>query len=249
MDKDILKLLPQKAFKLLSIKETLKMGAAVTKSMFDKESYEKNFQSRKGNWKLNDVSLVKELPSSKSALSSKEDGEKVLKVYFSQFFEKGLAVHIDLRNQFFSSDESFYWVPSKLHYSFSQTFLEGVCFLYEGFYFDNNDKFEKGLRQLGMISDEMNEMQKESMKELFFKHFGEGKDTDVQFSLKNLQESFNAIFSHFLKEDIPLNPEFAVLGINLVTLYLTLQDIPHALNVSGVFKEIFQMHHGNSSFQ
>lgn len=239
MDKDILKLLPQKAFKLLSIKETLKIGTIVTKSIFDKQSYENTYQSRIKSWRFDDIILVKEFPLAHKPLSTKEDGEKVLKIYFSQFFEKGIGVHIDLRNSSFSSSDFFYWVPSKLHYSFSQSFLEGTCSLYEGFYFDDVKKFEKGLILLGMIRESMNERQKEDMKDLFYKHFGEGRVESVKFSLENLQESFNAIFSYFLKEDIPLNPEFAVLGVNLVTLYLTLQDIPHDLDVSGVFKEVF----------
>jgi hypothetical protein len=240
MDKEILKLLPQKAFKLLSIKETFKIGTAVTKSIFDKKSYESNYLHRAKDWRFDDIELVKELPTSKAVLSTKEDGEKILKIYFSQFFEKNLVVHIDLRKNLFSSQENFYWIPSKINYSFSQSFLDGVCSLYKGFYFDDSDKFEEGLVQLGMIKASMSEKQKIAMKELFYKHFGEGRTANVKFSLENLQGSFNAIFSYFLKEDIPLNPEFAVLGVYLVTLYLTLQDIPFALNVSNVFSEVVQ---------
>jgi len=41
MEKDILKLLPQKAFRLISIKETLRVGALLTQSLMDKNSYQK----------------------------------------------------------------------------------------------------------------------------------------------------------------------------------------------------------------
>ena len=51
----------------------------------------------------------------------------------------------------------------------------------------------------------------------------------------------NSIFSFFLQEDIELNPEFAVLGINLVTLYLTLEEIPFALNVREAFLEVVEV--------
>ncbi|MBY0415395.1 MAG: hypothetical protein K2Q18_14580 [Bdellovibrionales bacterium] len=117
-------------------------------------------------------------------------------------------------------------------------FLEGVRNLYKGFYFDNNEQFERGLIELKMIKSSMGHDQKESVKELFYLHFGEGKNKNVKFSLSKLQDSFNVIFSHFLKEDIPLNPEFAILGVYLVTLYLTLQDIPHELDVFSAFSEV-----------
>ena len=192
MDKELIKLLPQKAFKLLSIKEIFKIGEKITKSRFDKKSYDIQFNSLLKSWTFQDIRIVSEFKPSKITVSSKEDGEKILKIYFAQFFEKDISVHIDLRESSFSSKESFYWIPSRFHYQFQNSFREGVCSLYKGFY------------------------------------------------LKNLQESFNSIFTYFLKEDIPLNPEFAVLGINLVTLYLTLQDIPFELNVRDVFIEVYE---------
>lgn len=241
MDKDILKLLPQKAFKLLSIKETFKIGASVTKSIFDKDSYELNVKKRMENWKLDDIKIVKEFSLEKEKSMGKEDGEKILKVYFSQFFEN-MPVRIDLRKSSFSSSNQLSWTPSKIHYHFSEEFLEGVRELYKGFYFDDDQKFENGLVLLGIIQPTMSITQKKELKELFYKHFGEGKAEAVNFSLKHLQESFNAIFSFFLKEDIPLNPEFAVLGVYLVTLYLTLEQIPYALSVRDAFCEVAQLY-------
>ena len=238
MDKDILRLLPQKAFKLLSFKETLRIGAAVTKSIFDKQLYESSFKKRCEGWRLDDIELVNESLMPTDAFFTKEDGENILKVYFSQLFERNLPIHIDLRKNSFSRKETLHWSPSKINYTFSQNFLDGVCALYTGFYFNDTDKFEDGLTQLGMINVSMSEVQKNNIKELFLNHFGEGKTAAVKFSLKKLQASFNEIFSYFLKEDIPLNPEFAILGIYLVTLYSTLENIPEALNVSEVFSEI-----------
>lgn len=249
MDKEILKLLPSKAFKLLSIKETLKVGAAVTKSIFDKQLYEKSFQTRTDSWEFDDIKLVKDLPLPIVTPTSKEDGEKILQIYFSQIFEKKLPVHIDLRKNVFSSQGSLCWAPSKINYSFSETFMEGVCALYIGFYFDDNESFENGLIKLGMIKDSMGEKQKNDIKEIFYKHFGEGKTAAVKFSLKNLQDSFNVIFSYFLKEDIPLNPEFAILGVYLVTLYLTLQEFPHALDVRDAFTKVVYKYKNNISIK
>ena len=152
MDKELLKLLPQKAFKLLSIKEIFKIGEKITKSRFDKKSYDIEFQSRMKVWTFSDIKLVSEFTTSRKAVSSKEDGEKILKIYFSQFFENDLSVHIDLRESTFSSTDSFYWIPSRFHYQFQNSFREGVCSLYKGFYFESKSDFEHGLVCLGIIN-------------------------------------------------------------------------------------------------
>ena len=238
MDKEILKLFPQKAFKLLSIKDTLRIGTQVTKSIIDKESYELQFGERSKVWRWTDIKMSKKHQGPNKPITSKEDGEKVLRIYFSQFFQNNLAVHLDLRASAFSTNENFTWVPSKLHYNFSKTFMEGVRSLYRGFYLEDAAEFELGLKFLGMIKDSMNEQKKNAIIEIFTNHFGEGRTELVHFSLDKLQDSFNIIFAFFLKEDIPLNPEFAVLGVNLVTLYSALQTVPYALNVREVFMQV-----------
>lgn len=237
MDKELLKLIPQKAFKLISIKETFKMGEKITRLRMDKSSYEAQFTKRVATWKFPDISIVKELPTQDSIVSTKEDGEKILKIYFSQFYEKKLAVHIDFRKSSFHSADKFYWVPSRFHYDFEESFQEGIGLLYKGFYFDNDADFEKGLELIGILNESTNEAKKKEITEIFYNHFSEGKTEGIHFSLKNLQESLNTIFTYFLKEDIPLNPQFAVLGINLVTLYSTLQNIPEKLNVFEAFQK------------
>lgn len=238
MDKEILKLLPQKAFKLLSIKESLKIGERITKSRLDREFYDTLILAREQAWLFPSIKIVKILPTTKKSFFTKDDGENILKIYFSQFFEKNNYVHIDLRDSSFSSNDYLYWSPSRFYYQFSGSFREGVCALYKGFYFKDSKEFEKGLSLLNITSINMPESKKNEIQNIFLNHFGEGQSLPVKFSLKKLQDSFNNIFSYFLKEDIPLNPEFAVLGINLVTLYMNLQKIPHELNVSEAFFEV-----------
>jgi hypothetical protein len=236
MDIELIKLLPEKAFKLISFKETLKMGERLTRLRLDKNSYERQLDKRIASWKFSDIQIVRELPDSLNSNLTKEDGEKILRIYFSQFFEKDLAVHIDFRKSSFLSSDKFYWQPSRFHYDFQADFLKGIASLYKGFYLDNNSEFESGLKLIGILNDSMTEEKKSKIIEIFYNHFSEGKTEGVQFSLKKLQESLNTIFTYFLKEDIPLNPQFAVLGLNLVTLYSTLQTIPEKLNVFGAFK-------------
>jgi hypothetical protein len=242
MDKEILKLFPQKAFKLLSIKDSLRIGSAVTKSLIDKKSYEKNLSIKKAKWKWDEINIRNEEIISNGFINkklSKNESCHILKIYFSQFYENESAVNLDLRINHFENVKDFQWKPSTLHFRFSNDFMEGVQFLYQGFYLDIPLEFEHGLKKLGILKENVSIEQKKKLMNLFYEHFGEGKDEPIHFTLKKLQNGFNHIFAYFLKEDIPLNPEFAVLGINLVTLYLTLQESADAIDVKEVFKEVY----------
>lgn len=240
MDNDVLKLLPIKAFDLISVKDTFKIGAQLTKSLVDKKTYQKTKEDRSKTFRLDDVMIVDLIPENSPRPYTQSDGEKILKIYFLQFFDPHQIVHLDFRISHFATGVSLLWLPSKLHHTFSNDFKKGVKELYTGFYFDNPEKFELGLSLLGIIQAKMSESKKKEVAKIFFDHFGEGKDANVNFSLKKLQDSFNKIFTYFLKEDIPLNPEFAVLGAMLVTLYVTLEKIPHSLNVHQSFLEVFE---------
>ncbi len=242
MDKEILKLFPKKAFKLISLKDSIRIGSLVTKSLLDSLAREDLMIERQKAWRLLDV-VITPTDKTRSAIDlTAQEGEKILKVYFSQFYQEDLAVHLDFRTNSFYSDQKLHWIPSKLHFKFSPNFLKGVQTLYRGFYYENREDFSKGLELLGMIKASMNSEKKDKIMALFMDHFGEGRSSPVNFSLQNLQKSFNSIFTFFLQEDIELNPEFAVLGINLVTLYLTLEQIPFAINVKRAFFEVDKLY-------
>ena len=235
MDKEVLKLFPQRAFKLLSIKDSLRVTGSITKSLLNQKDYQTLVEQRKSSWKWNDIEISQDHLSNHKLQDSKENGEKILFIYFSQFFDNDLALHIDYRDSFSSNKNTLRWKPSRMHYKFSPSFIEGVRKLYSGFYLDNPSLFESGLSYIGIIQPNMNQQQKDEVIKLFTKYFGEGKNEAICFSLSDLQKSFNEIFSFFIKKNIPLHPEFAVLGLALVTLYNELQKISHPLDVKTAF--------------
>jgi hypothetical protein len=239
MDNDILKMIPQKAFKLLSIKESLKVTSMVTSSMINTKAYEELFQKRLLIFKFPEIKMSQQNDQNEKIILDKLNGEKILRIYFSQFYSDDLAVHLDYRNAFTQNNKILNWKPSKLHYKFSKNFLDGVKTLYQGFYLDDKNTFLNGLKLMGIINEKMDETKKNEVVELFLLHFGDGKERPIKFSLTKLQSSFNEIFSSFIKNDIPLNPEFAVLGIALVTLYKTLEQIPEELDVKKAFLEVY----------
>lgn len=234
--KEIIKLLPQKALKLVPLSELLKMSTQLVASLRGGEAYEKDVQKRSIDYPLENISFIsKEMDTPSNKLSSQE-GEQILFIYFSQIFSKNLPIHIDFRSSHFHSENSVLnWRPSTLRYTFDESFLGGVRNLYRGFYENDELLFEKGLFELGMIKNEMNEELKVQIRKIITEHFSEGRSSPIQFSLKKFQNSFDEIFSFFLKNDIRLHPEFALLGVYLVTLYSTLQEIDQALDVKAAF--------------
>jgi len=234
--KEILKLLPQKAVKLVPFTELLKMGSKVAATAIGGESYRRDVQNLMQSGVPEGVSVVvDDEPLSGESLGVVH-GEKILEIYFSQLFSGDALVHLDLRASFFAPRrEDLLWRPSQLRYKFSAQFLNSVRRLYQGFYYDRLQLFDEGLEGLGMIRASMSAEKRGEIRDLLFSHFGEGRTSPIIFSVVKFQKSFDEIFSYFLKNEVPLHPEFALLGANLATLYSNLQNIKAPLDVKGAF--------------
>jgi hypothetical protein len=106
------------------------------------------------------------------------------------------------------------WKPNALRYVFSPPFLQALQKIYTGFYCDDANVFEEGLKALGL--------QKASP--LFRKHFGEGDGTQVEFRVAQFVDHFHQIFEECRRKKLTLGGEFAALGIFLATLYEHLDE-------------------------
>jgi hypothetical protein len=235
--KEILKLLPQKAAKLIPVTELIKMGSKVAASAIVGDGYRRDVQnlSIKGLPSGVEVSL-EDVSSSAQEVLGIGHGEKILEIYFGQLFADAKPVHLDLRASFFAPRGDYLvWRPSPLRHRFSVEFLESIRQLYQGFYHDDLLAFDRGLEGLGILKPAAPEKERLQVRHLFYEHFGEGRTAAVTFSLPRFQKSFDQIFSYFLEKEIPLHPEFALLGANLVTIYSNLQNIGAALDVRGSF--------------
>ncbi len=241
MDKEILKLFPQKAFKLIPLKETILITTKLTASVFDKETYQISMGQKSKELPYKKNLIIEKLSSNDTFLKTKDNGEQILKIYFMQCFDPSRIIHLDLRKNHFCNSPNLRWTPSKLHYQFSHNFIDAIRELYIGFYLEEQEIFKSGLIKLGLLTTQSKPYQQNEVIELFMQHFGEGKNSAVSFSIKKLQQSFEIIFAYFLKNNISLNPEFAVFGIYLTTLYSTLENIPDKLNVKKSFNETYEI--------
>ena len=171
-------------------------------------------------------------------MSDKEFGEKVLEFFFTQIFA-GQSMFLDLRKDNFQrKGQVIQFIPNGLHYTFSREFIEGLRKLYVGFYLEQDQTYEEGLREVGLISASDSDEVINEMKTLFKNHFGEGDQTSVHFEISKFTDSFQAVFKHVFHQRKRLPVEFAFLGIYLVTLYLNLGEIEEGLDVRASFMKV-----------
>ena len=96
-------------------------------------------------------------------------------------------------------------------FDFSSGFRSGLSEVYEGFYEQKDDVFEKGLIKIKLIDESDSEEIKSEMKKLFSAHFGEALNSPIKFSMKDFQESFHQVFSFLFKQGKQLPSEFTFL--------------------------------------
>lgn len=234
--KDILPYISPRVFDLIDIPTVaLNMGKISYQYMFSK-----GIERGKS-------SLEKFLPSVVSfssidgdSLSNKEKGEAILELYFLQVLV-GKTIFLDLRpGRFKEETGGLIWSPNGLHCDFKNDFQTGLVNLYSGFYQNDQDSYEKGLAQIGLISESDTQEERAEMMRIFNDHFGDGDQEAVKFEMKHFVDSFHQIFDRIFHQHKKLSEDFVYLGIYLVTLYLNLEKNGEALNVRAAFNRAYQ---------
>ncbi len=177
-------------------------------------------------------------PTVSSVSDSQEFGDLLLRYYFSQLqIDEG--VFLDLRPEhFLQSPGKLHFSPNGFWYRFSPTFRLSLLELYDGFYFEREDLFERGLRGTGLLSDHWNPEDRERMKTLFRSHFGPARDSPMHFDLEDFQKTFLSVFEFLMEKKVRLSSEFMLFGAYLVTLYLALQKTGRSHEVGRIYREL-----------
>lgn len=178
-------------------------------------------------------------PPSASVLSDPQEfGDLLLRYYFSQL-EIDDGVFLDLRPEHFSqSPGKLHFRPNGFWYRFTPGFRNALLELYDGFYFDREDLFEKGLRGTGLLADSWSHEDRERMKSLFRSHFGSARDLPMRFNLEDFQKTFLSVFEFLMEKKVSLSSEFMLFGAYLVTLYLALQKAGGNHEVGRIYREL-----------
>ncbi len=234
--KDILPYISPRVFDLIDIPTVvLNMGKISYQYMFSK-----GIERGKSGLEKFLPSVISFSAIDGDALSTKEKGEAILELYFLQVLV-GKKIFLDLRpGRFREEAGGLIWSPNGLHCDLKNDFQTGLVNLYSGFYQNNQDSYEKGLAQIGLISEGDTQEERAEMMRIFNDHFGDGDQEAVKFEMKHFVDSFHQIFDRIFHQHKKLSEDFVYLGIYLVTLYLHLEKNGEALNVRAAFNRAYQ---------
>jgi hypothetical protein len=182
--------------------------------------------------------LVKEHRSAPELLAHEElsrsqrrwIGQLALELYFTQLFRSEVAV-IDLWPSRFGVDTNgdAAWAPRPFYLRWDPVFRDGVRNIYAGFFLDDQTRFDRGVRQLGLG---------EASKALIA-HFGDGNQRSVRFGPNTLKATLEAMSRHRATRDGQLHPNFAAFGLHLIALHELLGSLDMAYDVRAAFMRTY----------
>lgn len=157
-----------------------------------------------------------------------------LRLYFYQIFHLH-AFSLDLRRSHFCYANFWIYESEKLGYQFSQSFISGLKNTYKSYYLNQTQGMEESLEQLKLFAPTWNTDQKKALLNLFLEHFKAGADRPIYFKISDMLESFGNIFFYIKDNGGKVPSEFALLGIYLASLYLTLEATGQDYDVKEAF--------------
>jgi hypothetical protein len=175
-------------------------------------------------------------PVVKNIAQSKAAGEKILALYYAQLFSPE-GVFLDLRPQHFENQKSFLWHPTGLWTKFDESFRLGLLNVYEGFYLEEDELYYQGLKAIGLIQEDWPVEDKKKLGDLFRGQFGEALKEEMSFSVEHLKDSIVKMSEFILKKKVKISKDFLYLGIYLVTLYSSLEEVHAKLPAREIFLE------------
>lgn len=164
-------------------------------------------------------------------------GDDILRLYFSQWLVPS-GMFIDLRLARFGADDAgLLFNPNGLWIELRTEFRAGMLALYRSFYSSDDSAFDKALRQMGMLHEDLSPTASEELKQLLYNHFGIDQRSQ-RFSIDAFKASFDELFSFFVSHDYKLHSDFVFVGFYLITLYLTLEQLGQSHDVRKICAEV-----------
>ena len=137
-------------------------------------------------------------------------GQLALELYFAQLFRSDSAI-LDLRPSRFGvdADGDAVWSPRPLYVQWDPPFLKALRDLYAGFFLGDGERFDEGVRDLGLGSSGPQ----------IFGHLGDGNQRSVHFSSANLRSTLQQISAQRSARDPHFHSNFVAFGIYVSTLH------------------------------
>ncbi len=179
-------------------------------------------------------------PSDLTALSPETRatiGSRVLDLYFHQLQGHG-PWFLDLRPRHFAWDDaerSLTFYPSGLWYEPDPEFRRRVQSLYAGFYRQDPSALATGVELYSWDSRPLAGFS-QRIEQLLRDHFGVDEGREMVFAIAHFRSTFDRIFRETAESRAKLHPELTFLGVGLVGLYLTLEQLQVPLDPRQAFE-------------
>lgn len=204
-------------FDVMPARSIAVQAARIARSFKDPVAYGEALQQRADALARTNIDVaIGDAKNSTSNLAAKEQGRRVLSLYFHQFLETGPAL-LDLRAAAFGERHGrLLWDPAPLYMPWDPTFRQSMGNLYRGFYEEDDDLFRQSLSALGLLAAER----------VFRAQFGTGDQRAVVFETKSFVSTFHEAFVLCQQSGDTLHPNFMGMGISLALLYDHLEALP-----------------------
>lgn len=157
-----------------------------------------------------------------------------LRLYFFNIFSD-TDYGLDFRKKNFSNVGNWSFKSDSFGYNFDEKFISGVRNLYDVFYTGDPEKLDKPMIELGLIGKNWRKDEKKQIIKLFLNHFSSSESKAIKFKTTHLVASFTRIFIFLASKKSKLPSDFAMLGVALVCLYSTLDNVEEDTDVKSCY--------------
>ncbi|MDF3070743.1 MAG: hypothetical protein K0R38_6344 [Polyangiaceae bacterium] len=164
-------------------------------------------------------------------------GSRILGLYFHQL-QSSSAWFLDLRPRNLAWNDargSLTFFPSGLWFEPENDFKRRVQALYAGFYRQDRAALATGVELYGWESSPRAGFA-HRIELLLREHFGAGNAQAIRFSIAHFRATFDHIFQEAAHSGAKLHPDLTFLGVGLVGLYLTLEQLGVPLDARAAFE-------------
>jgi len=236
--KELLKHVPTVLFDAVDWSVLASELPKLSRRIIQKDGYSELYELQANFLEPFNVELVNQISKNYDLVGQKKAAEQILTVYFAQLFSPH-GIFLDLGpNHFEFQNEKLAYKPSGLWTQFSPTFTAGLKDIYDGFYFENEELFHKGLLESGLTSNEWPKEDRNNLAKLFKSHFGASLTSEMSFDLDTFKASFIKVADFMLVKKVKISTDFIYLGIALVTIYSSLEKTQTKVNVKEIYLNV-----------
>lgn len=233
--KELLKHVPTVLFEAVEWSELASEIPKLSKKLIQKDGYIALFTDQKLFLEPFNIHLSEKDLKNQTLSIDKSVAEGWLRLYFAQIFSPH-GIFLDLRSQHFAKPaEELLWHPTGLWHKFSEPFRQGLINIYDGFYFQNEELYHRGLIELGLAKESWSEAEKQKLADLFKQQFGASLGEEMRFELEGFKNSLIKITDFLLEKNVKISTDFLYLGIYLVLLYSALDKSESKLAVKNIY--------------